>query len=77
MSPLYQKSKQDLIRDETEIMIVLSGTDDTLSQSVSARFSYVASDIVWNHRFADILSRAPDGHIRVDLRNFHEVHKIE
>lgn len=72
-SPLYGMTVDDLAEVETELIVTLSGTDETFSQTIHARHSYVASEILWNRRFADILTRMPDGRRAVDYRYFHDV----
>jgi inward rectifier potassium channel len=71
-SPLYGKSKDELLERDAEIMVVLTGTDEVLSQTVHARWSYVPEEIVWNAQFADILSSRDDGKIDVNMARFDE-----
>lgn len=70
-SPLYGKNKEDLIRDQVEILVTLTGTDDTFIQPIQARFSYTPEEILWNARFKDVLSHEPDGTIRIALEDIH------
>ena len=51
----------------------MSGTDETYSDRIYARHSYLPRDIHWNKRFVDILSVARDGRRVLDLRKFHSV----
>ena len=76
-SPLYQLTAKDLIECQAEIVITLTGIDDTVSQTIHARHSFVASEIIWNMRFVDIISRTPDGGRVVDYTLFHDVKPIE
>ena len=46
------------------------GTDETFAQPVNARHSYLAEELRWNHRFADILGQAADGRPSIDFRRF-------
>ena len=52
--------------------MLLRGTDDTLADLVYARHAYAPDDIVWNHRFVDVLSVSPQGRRVVDLNRFHD-----
>jgi len=72
-SPLHRATPESLAAEEAEIIISLTGLDETFSQTVFARHSYVAEEIVWGGRFVDILSRTPDGRRRIDYTRFHEV----
>jgi inward rectifier potassium channel len=58
----------DLLDSEAEFLILLSGTDETFFQTVSARGSYTAAELLWGHKFTNIfLPPAPDGIVRIDL----------
>ncbi len=72
-SPLFGATPESLERDEIELMVTLSGTDDTSYQPVHARHEYEHMDILWGFRHADILSETPEGDLLLDLRRFHEV----
>jgi inward rectifier potassium channel len=72
-SPLYGMTAQDLVDVEAELIITLNGIDDTFSQTIYARHSYIPSEILWNSRFADILTRTVEGKRAIDYSRFHEV----
>ncbi|MGB3263156.1 MAG: ion channel [Microcoleus sp.] len=76
-SPLYELTAKDLIEQEVEIVITLTGIDETVSQTINARHSFVASEIMWNMRFVDILLKTPDGRRVVDYTRFHDVKPLE
>ena len=76
-SPLYQLTPKDLIESQVEIVITLTGIDETVSQTIHARHSFVASEIMCNMRFVDIILRSPDGKRVVDYTRFHEVKPLE
>ena len=61
---------------EFEIVILLSGTDDTLADVIYARHSYTPDEIVMGHRFVDVLSVAPNGRRVVDLNRFHDTEPL-
>jgi len=72
-SPLYGASSTSLAAAGAEIVVSLVGTDETFSQTVHARYSYVPDEIVWDARFVDIISQLPDGRRRIDYTRFHDV----
>ena len=72
-SPLYGVTEQSLRADGAEIIVVLSGTDDTFAQRIHARYVYSPENILWGKEFEDILSVAPDGRRVVDYSKFHDV----
>ena len=70
-SPLYGLSSDDLYSRQMEIIVLLRGTDDTLADVIYARHAYTPDDIIWNHRFVDVLSVTTQGRRMVDLTKFH------
>jgi inward rectifier potassium channel len=72
-SKLYEATPESLERDEVELILTLSGTDELSAQMLYAQTRYLAKDIRWGARHADMLSERPDGRLRLDLRQFHEV----
>ncbi|MBP7709570.1 MAG: hypothetical protein KA100_00685 [Rickettsiales bacterium] len=72
-SPLFGMKKEDLERKNIEIIVSLSGFDETLSQTVHTHHSYIASEIKFGGRFVDIMSWDKLGHANVDYKRFHEV----
>jgi len=72
-SPLYGETPESLAETETDIVITLTGLDETVSQTVHARHYYMTEEILWNMRFVDILSRKPDGRRMIDYTRFHDV----
>ena len=76
-SPLYGATRESLFAEQAEMIVVLSGTDDTFAATIHARHSYLPTDIHWNKRFADIIEMRPDGRRTVDLRKFHDLHDVE
>lgn len=72
-SPLYGASPESLKGADCEIIVTLTGIDETLSQTIHARHSYLAEEIIFDARFADMLSVLPNGRRRVDYSRFHEI----
>jgi inward rectifier potassium channel len=76
-SPLYKLTAKDLVEQQVEIVVTLTGLDETVSQTIHARHSFVASEVLWDMRFVDIISRTPEGKRVVDYTRFHEVEPVE
>lgn len=72
-SPLYNATAESLAEAETELVITLTGIDESVSQTLHTRYAFASSEILWNMRFVDILSRMPDGRRLVDYTYFHDV----
>jgi inward rectifier potassium channel len=75
-SPLYGATIDQLYDMQFEILILLSGTDDTLADVIYARHSYTPDEILMDHRFVDVLSIAPNGRRVVDLNRFHDTEPL-
>lgn len=71
-SPLCGATPQTLAVERAEIVVTLTGIDETLSQTIHARASYVADDILFDRRFADILGVTADGRRAIDYSRFHD-----
>ncbi|HVT01866.1 MAG TPA: ion channel [Thermoanaerobaculia bacterium] len=73
-SPLFGASEADLLEADAEILILLTGTDETSSQVVHSRSSYKADEIVWNAKFSNIFMRTREGGVMgMDLSRIHEL----
>jgi len=70
-SPLYGATLDSLYEDQVEIIILLSGRDDTLSDIIYARHSYLPDEILWNRQFVDVLEVLPSGRRLLNLQCFH------
>ena len=75
-SPLQRCSLEEFRDRQMEIIVLLRGTDDTLADTVYVRHAYTPDDILWNHRFADVLSVNTHGRRVVDLTRFHDTNPI-
>jgi inward rectifier potassium channel len=71
-SPLFGLAQADLVDSQAELIALLSGTDETLSETIFARHSYSPLHILWGRRFVDVLSLTPKGRRLVDLKRFHD-----
>lgn len=72
-SPLAGATSASLASADAELTLLVTGTDDTTLQPVHAMHTWMASDVVFGHRLADIVSDLPDGNMLVDLRRFHDL----
>ena len=73
-SPFHGEGTLDKLKEEkAEIFLSLTGHDDTVSQTIHARYRYQMDDVVPNARFADAMTRLSDGTRVIDYATFHEV----
>jgi len=75
-SPLRGVNPEQLAADGAQILVVLSGMDETFAQRIHARHSYVPSDIVWNRHFADVILDDGKGRRVVDYGRFHDLEDL-
>ena len=76
-SPLWGLAADGVRAADAEILILLSGVDETFSQTVHARTSYKPDEIVWNVRFVGIFDPPKEGeHLAVDLRRLSEIEPV-
>ncbi len=75
-SPFLGVTEQDFKASGAEVFVLLSGIDETFSQSVHARTSYRATDVVWGARFKDMFVPSADGRATIDVRKLHDIERI-
>lgn len=73
-SPFFSMNEQSLLELDAEVMILISGFDDTFNQTVHARISYIASEFVWNAKFTRAFSVNENGEA---VLNIEDIHKYE
>ena len=72
-SPLFGVTAATFPSLEPEILVLVSGTDDTFSQVVHARSSYRGDEVAWGARFRDMFLRTTEGLVGVDMRKLHDI----
>jgi inward rectifier potassium channel len=73
-SPIWGLTKKDLLDGDAEVLILLTGTDETLSQTVHSRSSYKADEIVWGAKFGNMFLRTEAaGIIGMNLSRIHDI----
>ncbi len=60
-SPLYNKTKEDLVGTNAEILILIKGFDDTFSQTVHSRYSYKCEEMIWGGKFVSAYDTVDSG----------------
>ena len=71
-SPLYGMTQADWEASGDELVVLMTGTDSSLAQFISARHAFGPDRVLWGHRFADILGVDSDGRRWIDYERFHE-----
>lgn len=76
-SPLKGETEQSLRASQAEVLVLLTGIDETFSETVHTRSSYIWDEVMWNARFANIFEQQPsDQRVAIDLRRLHEIEKV-
>ena len=76
-SPLFGCTREDLERTDAEFSILMSGVDETFSQTVHARSSYKPQEIVFGMRFANIYNPVtPNGTVSIDVSRLSDVEPV-
>ncbi len=72
-SPLAGWTSREALENDLEILVLLTGYDDTYAHTVNARTSYKADEIQWSRRFRRILE-PPSGSrpLRVNVQRISE-----
>ncbi len=72
-SPLHDLTHESFSDVDGSIILTVTGVDDSSGMNLHARHTYSASQIKWQHRFADILERTADGQVLIDYSKLHDV----
>jgi len=73
-SPLWGETHESLEARNAEIIVSMSGMDESLSSTIHTRFSYIADDIFFDRSFAQMLHRMPDNTLEV---HYHKIHDLK
>ena len=76
-SPLYGETPESLAESRAEIVVTITGIDETMSHTIHARHSFITDEILWNQKFVDILGWTRDGCRAIDFNSFHRVEPIK
>jgi inward rectifier potassium channel len=72
-SPLQGQTAESLVQLKAQIVVSLSGIDETLNQAVHSRHLYQAQEILWNYQLVDIIHETKCGENYIDFTHFHDV----
>ena len=66
-SPLYNITPKMLETSQASIAVLLQAFDDTFSQTVHSRTSYLHDEMVWGAKFSPTFYDEPDGIVTLDI----------
>ncbi len=68
-SPLWGATPESLAIQSAEVLVLTSGVDETYAQTVHARTSYQATEILFGHKFSPMFgAQSASGPLVVDVR---------
>lgn len=76
-SPFYGMNQADFEKSLPEVMILMSGFDETFDQNVFSRYSYSLDEIEWGAKFIRIFGFDTEGQATVDLGHLDTFEKKE
>jgi inward rectifier potassium channel len=78
-SPLHGYTRERLIKENAEFLVLLTGFDETFSQTVHTRSSYRADEVVWNAKFGNLYNYSKDGGepLSIDISRLHAIEPVE
>jgi inward rectifier potassium channel len=68
---------EELRSQRADIFLTLTGLDETLMQTITARWRYTLDDVVPNAKFVDVLTIREDGTRVIDYDKFHTVVPVD
>ena len=71
-SPLFDLTKHDFEKTESEFMILVNAVDETYSQTVYSRSSYRFNEVVWGAKFKNMFQEKIKGKLGIRMENLHE-----
>ncbi|CAL4067485.1 unnamed protein product, partial [Meganyctiphanes norvegica] len=76
-SPFYTMSAVDLMNEQFELVVFLEGTTESTGTTMQARYSYQPSDILWGHRFENLIyfDKSSDNYV-IDFRQFNKTKEV-
>jgi inward rectifier potassium channel len=75
-SPMRGLTPDGFAAAAPEIVCLITADDETFAQTVHARTSYAAEDVVWGARFADMYIADAD-HVAIDMARLHDFARVE
>jgi inward rectifier potassium channel len=75
-SPLFGVARESLVAQGALLVASLVGLEEATGQTVHARHTWTAEQVLVDHRFKDIFTTRPDGRRAVDYALFHDVEAI-
>jgi len=77
-SPFYEMSEAELTKERFELLVVMEGTNETSNMTFQARASYLPQEILWGHRFEQmLLYRRDHKKFQVNFSAFNSTYEVD
>ena len=77
-SPLFKENKASLLESDAEFLILLTGVDESFNQSVHARSSYKANEVIFDAKFSSIFDPETSDHfLTIDVNKLNNVEELQ
>ncbi|HVP54644.1 MAG TPA: ion channel [Candidatus Eisenbacteria bacterium] len=78
-SPLLGATPQSLRESQSELLVLLSGFDETFSATVQTRTSFIPDEVLFGYRFANafVITGTAQNKVAVDMRQFDNVERAQ
>jgi inward rectifier potassium channel len=76
-SPLHGVTREQLGDMMSTLLVSVNGYDESISSAIVARHTYLVDTILFDRRFADIISDSAEGQVVLDVRRFHDTMAVE
>jgi inward rectifier potassium channel len=71
-SPLHGMTAETMERLHAQVLVSLTGVDETVESTIHARHIYASKYLMCDRRFVDVIHMGNDGHRYLDYTYFHE-----
>ena len=75
-SPLHGSTADTLAGEDAELVVTVTGLDETMGQTIHARTSYSADEIAFGQRFKNMFGYTPEGRLVIDFTAFDELEAV-
>ncbi|XP_063040194.1 inward rectifier potassium channel 2-like [Engraulis encrasicolus] len=74
-SPFYEMNRRELETTDFEIVVILEGMVEATAMTTQCRSSYLASEVLWGHRFEPVLFEEKKTY-KVDYARFNKTYEV-
>jgi inward rectifier potassium channel len=75
-SPLRGATRESLTASRADLIASLVGLEEATAQTVHARYAWKASEVLFDHKFVDVLVVMADERRALDYARFHDVEPV-